>query len=140
MSCIFCDIIAGAAPAALVYEDEATLAGIDLRQSNPGHVLVIPKRHVETLHHLPHDLHAPLMNAVVIMTRAVQACFHQDGINIWQSNGPGANQEVPHVHFHVFPRWTGDRHFQIYPSEPTDMPLTEREQLAVRLRPFVERR
>ena len=68
------------------------------------------------------------------ITKAVQSCFAPDGINLWQSNGPGAFQEVPHVHFHVFPRWNGDEHFRIYPHTVTDARQSELEPLAVRLR------
>ena len=77
------------------------------------------------------------MATVVRMTRAVQACFEPDGVSIWQSNGEGANQEVPHVHIHVFPRWQGDGHFQIYPQKVMDTPMDELQRLADRLRPFV---
>ena len=60
--------------------------------------------------------------------------FAPDGVNVWQSNGPGANQEMPHVHIHVFPRWHGDRHFAIYPGPVTDAPRAEIEAIAERLR------
>ena len=136
-ACIFCDIIAGKLQACRLYEDDATVAFLDLRQSNRGHVLVLPKPHVVTLDQLPPALHAPLMATIVRMTRAVQACFKPDGVNIWQSNGEGANQEVPHVHMHVFARWKGDGHFQIYPQKVTDTPMDELQRLAERLRPFV---
>ena len=136
-ACIFCDIDAGKLPSCRLHEDDATLAILDLRQTNAGHVLVLPKVHVVTLDRLPPDMHAPLMVTVVRMTRAVQQCFTPDGVNIWQSNGEGANQEVPHVHWQVFPRWKGDRHFQIYPEKVANTPMADLQRLAARLRPFV---
>ena len=136
-SCVFCEIIAGTATAARLHEDAATVAVLDLRQSNPGHVLVLPRTHVVSLDQLPDALCAPVMKTVVAMTRAVQACFRPDGISVWQSNGEGANQEVPHVHFHVFPRWKDDEHVRIYPGTVADARPAELEQLAQRLRAFI---
>ncbi len=136
--CIFCRIVARELPASIVYEDAATIAFLDLRQTNEGHVLVLPRTHVPTLDRLPADAFAPLMATVVAMTSAVQRCFGPDGINIWQSNGEGAAQEVPHVHFHVFPRWKNDGHFRIYPEDVANAGRDALEQLAVRLRGFVE--
>ncbi len=135
--CIFCEIIAGRASAQRLYEDVETAAILDLRQSNHGHVLVLPRAHVVTLDHLPENLHASVMRSVVAMTRAVTACFQPDGVSVWQSNGEGAAQEVPHVHFHVFPRWKDDGHLRIYPQTVTDACTGDLEQIAERLRPFL---
>ena len=65
---------------------------------------------------------------------AVKRAFAPDGVNVWQSNRPGANQEVPHVHLHVFPRWQGDGHFAVYPGPVRDAPRVELEAIAERLR------
>lgn len=136
--CVFCEIVAGRAPAQRLYEDAQTIAILDLRQSNPGHVLVLPRVHVATLDQLPEDLCGPVMKTVATMTRAVEACFQPDGISVWQSNGAGAAQEVPHVHFHVFPRWKDDGHLRVYPQTVKDTGARDLEQIAERLRPFVK--
>ena len=101
-----------------MYEDDATLAFLDLRQPNPGHVLVVPKVHVPMLDQLPLDVAARLIQTVVLVTGAVRRGFAPDGINVWQSNGVAAGQEVFHVHLHVFPRRAGDDCLRIYPEAP----------------------
>ena len=106
--CIFCDIVNGIAEASVVYEDELTLAFMDVHQLTDGHVLIIPKMHYETIDQLPLAMAGPLFTTAAVIARAVEQAFGPDGINIWQSNGAAAGQEVPHVHLHVFPRQHGD--------------------------------
>ncbi len=132
--CVFCRIVERRVAASRVYEDDATLAFVDLRQPNPGHVLVVPKAHVPALDQLPLDVAARLMRTVVLMTGAVRRSFAPDGINIWQSNGAAAGQEVFHVHLHVFPRRAGDGCLRIYPEAPATPPRAELDRLAAQLR------
>ena len=115
--CVFCRIIRGELDSAIIYEDESTLAFMDLRQSNEGHVLVVPKRHFEQIYDLDDDTAVALANSVCKIARAVRRVYAPDGLSIWQSNGPAAFQEVPHVHWHVFPRYTNDGHLVVYPKE-----------------------
>ena len=82
--CVFCDIVAGREAASRVYEDDATLAFMNLRQANPGHVLVVPRAHLVTLDQLPPDVAARLFQAVVLVARGVQRCFAPDGLSIWR--------------------------------------------------------
>ena len=125
--CIFCDIIRGEEAASRVYEDDTTLAFMNIRQFNEGHVLVIPRMHVETVDQLSLDIAGTLFQTVVLVAKTVKETFKPDGMNVWQSNGADAGQEVPHVHVHIFPRrhddgFTGFR----YASMP---PLVERARL-----------
>lgn len=115
--CVFCRIIRGELDSAIVYEDESTLAFMDLRQSNEGHVLVVPKRHFEQICDLDDDTASALAGTVCKVARAVRRVYAPDGLSIWQSNGPAAFQEVPHVHWHVFPRYKDDGHLVVYPKE-----------------------
>jgi histidine triad (HIT) family protein len=132
MDCIFCDIIAGKQPAATIWESDQVLAIVDVRQAHPGHAIVIPKAHVSDIFELPDDLAGPLMQAVSRISRAVNDAYQPDGISLWQSNGPGANQEVPHLHIHIHPRWTDDTVLKVYSDRP-DTPsldvLLERAEL-----------
>ena len=105
--CIFCRIVAGEIEASVAYEDDATIAFIDLAQFHPGHTLVVPRRHIVDIFELEDESGAALMVALVRVSRAVRQAFSPDGINIWQSNG-APWQEVFHIHFHVLPRWKGD--------------------------------
>lgn len=125
-SCIFCDVVAGRAPATVIASDEHTLAFLDLRQFHPGHVLVVPRDHVPDIRDASDDLAAAVLVMVARIARAVDAVFPSDGLSVWHSAGAGANQEVPHLHFHVHPRRMGDGVLRVYPSSP---PLPERAHL-----------
>ena len=114
--CVFCLIIRGELDAAVVYEDESTLAFLDLRQSNEGHVLVVPRKHVEQIYDLDEDTASALAGTVGRIAGAVRRVYAPEGLSIWQSNGPAAYQEVPHVHWHVLPRYTDDGHLVVYPE------------------------
>ncbi len=107
--CVFCAIIEGRIPSHKVYEDEKTLAFLDVHPSAPGHTLVIPKAHIARVEDLPEDdarcLFAALHKIVGRIREAMGAPASTIGIN----NGRESGQEVPHVHIHVIPRIRGDR-------------------------------
>ncbi|MGF1641436.1 MAG: HIT family protein [Rhodospirillales bacterium] len=107
--CIFCRIVGGAVPSIRVFEDDRTLAFMDINPANPGHVLVIPKAHAADIY----AIDEPSLTATVVaarrVARAVRAALAPDGINIVQANGPGAAQSVAHFHWHVLPRRIDDR-------------------------------
>ncbi|GAB4406045.1 MAG: HIT family protein [Anaerolineales bacterium] len=109
MGCVFCDIIARRAPAHIVYEDEATVAFMDIMPIHEGHTLVVPKTHAADAFEIDPQEAAAAMRTAVKVARAVKAAFGCDGVNIFQSNGPAAGQTVFHFHIHVLPRWAGDR-------------------------------
>jgi histidine triad (HIT) family protein len=125
-SCAFCDIIRGGARASIVWEDDLTVAAVDLRQFHAGHTLVIPRQHFRDIRELDHATGAALMASVVRIARAVATAFPSDGLSLWNSIGAGADQEVPHLHIHVHPRRIGDQLLRVYPSAPA---LPERNTL-----------
>jgi histidine triad (HIT) family protein len=133
-TCVFCRIIERELPASVVYEDDATLAFLDLRQPSAAHVLVVPKVHVETIFDLEPELAARLMQTVVLTAPAVRESLGPAGVNIWQSNGHAAGQEVPHVHVHVLTREVGDGLFPVYSRRPPMPPRDALDQLAVTIR------
>ena len=106
--CIFCRLVAGDIPAARVYEDELTVAFMDIGQVNPGHVLVATKRHAATLLDITPEEAAAVMQTAQRVAEAVNKAFDPDGINIFQANGAPAGQTVFHFHLHVLPRFEGD--------------------------------
>jgi len=108
--CIFCKIAAGRIPATRVYEDDAVLAFMDIGPIVKGHTLVIPKAHHDPLTAVPADLLARVIGVVQRVAAAQMAGLKADGVNVHQSNGAAAGQVVPHVHFHVIPRFAGDGH------------------------------
>ena len=110
MSCVFCAIVAGEAPAIRVYEDDAHLAILDIRPIVRGHVLVIPKAHTVDLTDTPPDTVAALMRIGQRVARAARASqLHADGNNIVVNDGKAAFQSVFHIHLHVAPRKSGDK-------------------------------
>lgn len=132
--CTFCAIVRGETEASIPYQDEATVAFMDLRQFHPGHVLVVPRRHIENIFGLDDKTGASLMAAVSRVARAVHEAFQPDGMNIWQSNGEAAGQEVFHIHFHVLPRWNNDRLLQFFPAPPGRPPRSELDEQAAAIR------
>lgn len=104
--CAFCRIVAGLEPAHLVLDDEAVIAFLDRRPVFPGHVLVVPRHHVETLPELPVDGIGPLFGAVRRLARAVTDALGAEGSLVALNNT--VSQSVPHLHVHVVPRRRGD--------------------------------
>jgi histidine triad (HIT) family protein len=118
--CAFCDWLV-ADSQTRVYEDENVFAEVDPRQPHRGHVLVMPRRHIENVFELDPGAASAVMTTTVRVARAVRSAFEPDGLSLWQSNGRGAHQEVPHFHMHVMPRWAGDGLLRVYPH-PVETP------------------
>ena len=106
--CIFCKIVAGELPAAVVGSDERVLAFLDINPATRGHTLVIPRAHVEDIHEIDsEDLAAATALAQRIAGR-VRERLGADGVNLLHSSGSAAWQTVFHFHIHVIPRYLGD--------------------------------
>jgi len=104
---IFARILRGEIPAHKVYEDEHTLAFMDVMPQAEGHALVIPKVQAENLFDLPPEALAATILTTQRVARAVKKAFDAPGILIAQLNGAPAGQSVFHIHFHVVPRHEG---------------------------------
>jgi len=104
---IFARILKGEIPSVKIYEDEKTLAFMDVMPQADGHTLVIPKENAATLFDLLPEGAANLIQVTQAVARAVKAGMNADGITLMQFNGAAAGQTVPHIHFHVIPRWEG---------------------------------
>jgi histidine triad (HIT) family protein len=133
-SCAFCDIVAGRTPATIVASDALTVAFLDLRQFHPGHVLVVPRAHVADVRDADDTTAAAIMASVARMARAVAGVFPNDGLSVWHSIGPAADQEVPHLHFHVHPRRLGDGLLRVYPGAPAHPDRATLDEWGTRLR------
>ena len=105
-ACTFCSILAGDLPAHVVLDDAQVLAFLDVRPLFPGHVLVIPRHHVETLPDLPVDEVAGYFDRVQRLSRAVREAMGAQGTFVAMNNT--VSQSVPHLHTHVVPRTKGD--------------------------------
>lgn len=134
-SCLFCDIVKGAKPSAKVLETKACFGFLDVKPVFAGHVLLVPRTHVETLGDLPGELVAPLFADVQRVSRAVERALEADGSFVAMNNR--VSQSVPHLHVHVVPRKKGDglRGFfwprQKYASEEQMQALAERIRAAL---------
>ncbi|MFQ6086267.1 MAG: HIT family protein [Candidatus Bathyarchaeia archaeon] len=106
--CILCNIVAHRLPLWKVYEDDDVLAILDKFPVGRGHTLVLTKKHYPTLLDTPPEEVASLFKVVALVTKAVKAAMKADGVNVLQCNGKVAWQEIPHIHVHVIPRYSGD--------------------------------
>jgi histidine triad (HIT) family protein len=130
--CIFCKIAGGEIPCAKLLEDEASVAFLDIGPLAEGHALLIPKAHYETLDQMPAEVAAAVLKHAPALGRAVRSAVGCEGFNVLQNNGRVAHQVVPHVHFHVIPRNSGDEFYFNWPAGT--YPQGRIEQLAEKIR------
>lgn len=107
--CIFCAIVNGQAEASIVYQDELVVVFMDPNPVTPGHLLVVPRRHVVGLEDLDEAIGLRVWAVGHRMARALRRCgLRCEGINVFLADGEVAFQEVLHFHLHVFPRYAED--------------------------------
>ena len=131
--CVFCRIVAGELPSCRLREDDDTLAFMDIGPIVKGHALVIPKLHFVGIHDTPPGLLKNLVCVVREIADAQKKALGADGINVIQSNGRAAGQVVPHIHFHVIPRFENDGHCWNWRPRSYSAPA-EMEKLAEAIR------
>lgn len=108
MDCIFCKIVKGEIPSALIYEDDKTVSFLDIAPANKGHALVVTKEHYETLLDIPDGTLGHLVNVAKKIARAMYSALGNEGFNLIMNNKSAAGQVVPHAHVHIIPRFSGD--------------------------------
>lgn len=106
--CIFCKIAKGEIPSKKVYDDKDTIAFLDINPANPGHTLVVPKKHAEDLTKSNDEDIVKAMHVVKKITTSLKEKMNAIGVNVLQNNGKAAGQIVGHTHFHVIPRYPND--------------------------------
>ena len=107
--CIFCEIIAGRSPASIIYEDDVALVLMTIKPVNPGHAMVIPKKHYASMGEMDEQTGSHLFKITMRTAQAIrQSGVKCEGINLFLADGEAAYQDVFHVHMHVFPRFDGD--------------------------------
>lgn len=108
--CVFCDIVAGTAPARRVFEDGTVVAFLDIRPISRGHVLVVPRAHAARLEDLDPGDGAAMFRIGQHLSRALtRSDLAPDGTHLVLNDGRAAFQTVDHAHLHVLPRWSGDK-------------------------------
>lgn len=106
--CIFCKIVQGEIPSYKVYEDDLVLAFLDIAPVNPGHVLVIPKKHHANLEEITEETLCQIIKIVKKVGQSLKDKLKVPGYNVQVNNDPIAGQIINHLHFHVIPRREGD--------------------------------
>jgi len=118
MSCIFCKIINRELPSYTIFEDELFVAFLDISPASDGHVLIVPKRHIQDIYGLTEEESAALMPLAQKIAGKINSTLSPDGLNILQNNGKAAGQDVFHYHLHVIPRYSGDAASARHPFFP----------------------
>lgn len=132
MDCIICKIINKEIPSYVVYEDDLFIAFLDRYPTNPGHVLISPKRHTDDVFGLTEEEAIALMPIAQKIANKIKKEINPHGLNLVQNNGKAAGQVIFHYHLHIIPRYEGDG--VIFKATPNDPSSEEFEQMLARLK------
>ena len=125
--CIFCRIATGELPASVVYDDEFTIAFLDIQPITQGHVLVIPKNHADSLETLSPEDACRVMQVSQMLSNALRVSdLRCEGVNLFLADGATAGQEVDHVNMHVIPRYPEDGADNLFITGPKQQPNRDR--------------
>ncbi|MFX1578114.1 MAG: HIT family protein [Promethearchaeota archaeon] len=127
-NCIFCKIVRGEMPASIIFEDEQSIAFMDVFPITEGHCLLIPRKHYENMLDVDPEVVAHLAKILADLTRRVKKATGAEGILNTVANGESAGQEVPHLHFHVIPRNKDSQFGFKFPPDYRDS-MASREEL-----------
>jgi len=123
--CIFCKIVAGEIPSYKVYEDENFFAFLDIKPLNPGHVLVVPKKHYRWVWDISEDYSKPVNKVANVLKKAFETEYVQSLVM----------GEIPHAHIHLIPRWEGDDQDEFVDIKKTkDLPEEEMKEIAEKIK------
>ena len=106
--CIFCKIASGEIPGMRVYEDDLTLAFMDIAKDVDGHILVVPKKHFRNILDCDEETLSAVMKTVKKVSEHLTENCGYDGVNLLNASGESAGQSVPHLHIHIIPRKCND--------------------------------
>lgn len=135
--CLFCKIASGEIPSKKIFENDSTIAFLDINPANKGHTLVAPKNHAETIFDISESDLKEVIATVKKIAQKVKDKMNVDGLNIVQNNGEQAGQIVKHLHFHIIPRHEGDKvvityqRNQLSDDEMNDVQKTLSEESAI---------
>ncbi|MDP2695633.1 MAG: HIT family protein [bacterium] len=108
MDCLFCKIAKKEIPAEIIYEDDNTVAFLDIQPIAPGHAMVIPKDHAENVLDLPDEKVGPVFLTIKTITAILNTALRPSGFTVGINHGKAAGQAIDHLHVHVIPRFAGD--------------------------------
>jgi histidine triad (HIT) family protein len=134
--CVFCKLLSGELELSVIHEDDLCVAFMDVQPINPGHALVVPRKHAPYLADLEAEDGAQVFRVAQRVAAALRDCGVKcEGVNFFLADGEAAGQEVFHVHLHVFPRYSGDGFGLNLPPDYQDRPNREElNEIAQRIR------
>jgi histidine triad (HIT) family protein len=106
--CIFCRIANHDIPSIVISENNKVIAVMDINPATPGHILILPKTHIEDIYGMQSDIGSSIMDMAVSVARSIQSQLKPAGLNLIQSNGAAAGQVIFHYHMHLVPRYIND--------------------------------
>ncbi len=106
--CIFCKIVNGEAESSIIYDNADIMAFLDMHPINPGHTLIIPKKHTANIYDIPKEILEKIAVVSKELSVRIKEVLNPDGISIFQMNEKAGDQDVMHYHVHVIPRYNGD--------------------------------
>ena len=126
--CVICKLVAGELEVSVIHQDNVCVAFMDIQPINPGHALVVPRRHAPALADLDEEDGAQMFRVAQRVAAALRECgVNCEGVNFFLADGEAAGQEVFHVHLHVIPRYSVDGFGLNLPPDYQDRP--DREEL-----------
>lgn len=129
--CVFCNIVAGKLPSSMLYENERVAAFLDIQPVNPGHTLVVPKKHYAHALETPDEILSEILHIAKKLAPAIAKVTGATGFNITFNTGRDAGQVVMHTHLHTIPRNSGDG-LHLWQQKP--YPDGEQEKIAQKIR------
>jgi histidine triad (HIT) family protein len=133
-SCVFCRILRGEVPASIIIETTQAMALMDINQPMPGHVLVIPRAHIENIYDLDPQTGTEVFDLTLGVAKAVKRALQPDGLDLFQANERAGQQSVFHFHMHIIARYVGDRDRIRFSWEDDLAPKSQLDQLAGAIR------
>jgi len=133
--CVFCQIVAGTAPASFAYQDDAVVVFMDIQPITRGHMLVVPRRHAVLMNDVDEVTATRTFEVAYKMAKTVRGSLGAAGLNLFVADGAVAFQDVPHFHIHIIPRYEKDGFGLTFPPTYGQPPSRdELESLAASLR------
>jgi histidine triad (HIT) family protein len=128
--CLFCKMSKDKLDHVVVLEDKDILVIMDLYPATPGHLLIFPKIHIETIYEMPPELGSHIMTTAILMAKTVKKKLSPDGLNLIQANEDAAGQTVRHFHLHIVPRYKGDPVILRFGHENIPAKINELERIS----------
>jgi len=134
--CLFCKIARKEIPAEIIYEDGETVAFLDIHPKSPGHAMVIPKIHAETILDLPREKLGPVFEVVQRTAYMIETALRPSGFTIGINHGKVSGQVIDHLHIHIIPRFSNDGGSSIH-SVVDNPPKESIKEIAKKIRKFI---